>query len=361
MQAIPFNIVISGLLCLEFIYKKIPYTPILLWFLGIVIVSLIRLFYCKYVVSHHLYQEKNAKSALLFLMLTLLMGCLWGACYLIFIPYLSEVNEVTVILIFGGLSAGAATSLSGYLPAYYSYIFPMFLPVIIYNYSFFEVERAILATMFILFVIMVATIAKTNSNLLEKILQLDNQKDFLIKELSISNKKLEASNEEIRVMSITDPLTGLYNRRYFDNALLQELNRAKRNKYPLGLILIDIDNFKFINDNFGHPYGDSYLVFVASVLKKSMRRTTDVLVRLGGDEFAVILSNIPITEVSKLCESIREEFSKENRHKNVTLSIGLICIEPGQSTELNNIVSAADKLLYKAKEKGKNQTITRVL
>lgn len=361
LQSIPFNIFIGILISVDFYYKKLPASIIFIWFLSIAIASLIRWIYSSYVLKHELYKENNRLSVLIFLSLTMLMGCIWGASYIIFMPYISNIHEVILILVYGGLAAGAATSLAGYLPAYYAYILPMFLPVIIVNYSFGEQERSILATMFILFVIMIATIARINHNMLNRIFQLNSQKDYLINELSISNKKLEISNEEVRLMSITDPLTGLYNRRYFDNILLQELNRAKRNKFPLGLILIDIDNFKFINDNFGHPYGDKYLIFVASVLKRSMRRANDILVRLGGDEFAIILSNIPISEVSAHCEHIRAEFSKENQHENVTLSIGIICIEPGNSTDLNNIISAADKLLYRAKEKGKNQTISKVI
>lgn len=361
LSAIPFNILIAALLSFDFYFQNIPKKLVLSWLGAIISISVVRWFYSRYELKKEFYKRENKLSRLPFLLLTLIMGCIWGSCYLIFLPYSTSVHEVIIILILGGMAAGSATSLSAYLPAYYAFLLPMFLPVIIYNYSFFEPERTILASMFLLFVVMVAMIARINNKLLERIFLLNNQKDYLISELSSSNKKLADSHEDLRMMSITDSLTGLYNRRYFDNSLMKEINRAKRNNYPLGLILIDIDNFKYINDTHGHPYGDNYLIYVASVLKKTIKRSNDILVRLGGDEFAAILANTSLSEVSSLCDLIRTEFAKNNKHENVTLSIGTICIEPGNSEELKNIISAADKMLYKAKEKGKNQTFSKLI
>jgi diguanylate cyclase (GGDEF)-like protein len=361
IQAIPFNIIIGGVFTIDLLFKSIPKYLILIWYAVITTLSLIRFFYTKYALKKQVYMQDRKGYLVGFLALTFLMGCTWGACYLLFLPYTAQVHEVVIILIFGGMAAGAATSLSSYLLAYYLFMMPMFLPVIVYNYSFFQLDRIMLATMCLLFVLMVITIARMNNRLLEKILQLNNQKDNLINELSVSNQKLEETNQEIRVMSITDSLTGLYNRRYFDNTLVQALGRSKRNQYALSLILIDVDNFKFINDTYGHPYGDDYLAFVSGVLKRSMRRATDVVFRLGGDEFAAILENSVIDDVNTLCETIRALFYEENKHENVTLSIGILCVEPENSDELKNIISAVDRMLYIAKEKGKNQTVGQVM
>ncbi|KTD29718.1 two component response regulator with GGDEF domain protein [Legionella maceachernii] len=361
LRSIPFNVLIAGLLSFDLFFQKVPRSLILLWFLSIVLVSTLRWIYSKHVLNREDYRSNNGVSVLIFLVLTLLMGLTWGASYALFLPYISVIHETIIILIFGGMSAGAAASLAPYLPAYYAYLLPMFIPVILYNYAVLNLDRAILATMFLLFVIMVATAAKLNNKLINKVFQLSGQKDSLIKQLSFSNKKLEVSNEEIRILSITDPLTGLYNRRYFDNCLQREIQRAKRNKYPLSLILIDIDNFKFINDTYGHPYGDEYLILIATVLKKMIRRTNDILVRLGGDEFAAILANMDMDEIRDFCEKIRLEFSKVNPHKNITLSIGIICIKPSNKDETKRILALLDKLLYQAKERGKNNTISQTI
>jgi len=361
LRSIFFNVLIGGLLSLDFFLQSVPVTPILIWLTCVVVLSLIRWRYSKHAIKNEFYFGDNRSSVLIFLVLTCMMGCVWGGGYVFFLQYINLVNETIFILILGGMCAGGSASLAAFLPAYYAYLLPIFLPVIFYNYAIFDLERAILATMFSLFVILVATAARINHKLIDRVFQLNCQKDSLIKELSFSNKKLEASNEEIRILSITDSLTGLYNRRYFDNCLQREIQRAKRNKYPLSLILIDIDNFKYINDTFGHPYGDEYLLLVASVLKKTIRRTNDILVRLGGDEFAAILANMDVDSARHLCHTINLEFKGVNTHKNVTLSIGLVCVNPGNEHEIKVILALLDKLLYQAKERGKNQTISQTI
>ncbi|WP_432416318.1 diguanylate cyclase [Legionella micdadei] len=92
-----------------------------------------------------------------------------------------------------------------------------------------------------------------------------------------------------------------------------------------------------------------------------MRRTNDILVRLGGDEFAAILANMDVDSARHLCHTINLEFKEVNTHKNVTLSIGLVCVNPGNEHEIKVILSLLDKLLYQAKERGKNQTISQTI
>lgn len=117
--------------------------------------------------------------------------------------HISILQEFIIILVLGGMSAGAIASLSVYLPAYYAYILPMFLPVITYNYLTFELDRAMLATMFLLFVLMLVTSARINNLLLNRVFRLSREKQVLI--------------DDLHQLSITDSLTGLYNRRYFES------------------------------------------------------------------------------------------------------------------------------------------------
>lgn len=359
LRSIPFNIVVAALLAMLFFYNQVPILLILSWFSAIVLISLIRWFFSKKAMKEITSFDKIRRGLIIFSSLTFITGCIWGLSYGLFLPYFHGFYEAIIILVLGGMAAGGVASLSAFMPAYYAYVLPMFLPVIVYNYSFLQFERSILATMFLMFVLMVITIARINCNLIQKVFKLNHQKDHLITQLSLSNKKLEDSNEEIRMMSITDSLTGLYNRRFFDHSFPNELNRAKRNKYPLSLVLIDVDNFKYINDTYGHPYGDKFLNFVAKILKQSIRRANDIIVRLGGDEFAAILSNMDILDVNALCDYIRAEFKKENEHSNVTLSIGIIYISPGNEDDLKKIISAADRMLYQAKEGGRNKVISQ--
>lgn len=355
VQAILFNIIVASLLSLILTFQKVPINSIAFWFIGIVLVSLARFVFCKNALKRKSYLSNTNFTIFIFLILTLITGCLWSLVYILFIPYLTTIREAIVILVLGGLCAGAVLSLSAYLPAYCAYVLPMFLPVIIYNYSLMNAERSILATMFLLFVSMILILAKINNRLLDRVFQLNVQKDSLINQLINSNKKLEAYNEEIHTLSITDSLTGLFNRRYFDIALLNELNRSRRNQYPLSLILIDLDNFKYINDTFGHPYGDKYLRFTADTLRNSVRRSNEIIIRIGGDEFAIIAANMDLDQTKILCKAIGNEFDKNNRHHQVTLSIGVTCISPENKIDLDTIITTADKMLYRAKDLGKNK------
>ncbi|WBV70906.1 GGDEF domain-containing protein [Legionella pneumophila] len=200
---------------------------------------------------------------------------------------------------FWGLSTGAIASLSIYLPAYYAYVLPMNFPIIAYNLYLFQFDKIIFSVMYLLFLIIVLLTARLNSKLLSK----------------------------VRALSITDSLTGLFNRRHFDMVFSNELSRAKRNKYPISLVFIDIDNFKYINDTFGHSAGDSFLIHVSNILKQTLRRSSDSMFRIGGDEYAAILINMPPNEVATVCVSMQEQFNKKNQYKNVSLSMGVISID----------------------------------
>lgn len=230
----------------------------------------------------------------------------------------------------------------------------MFLPIVIYNFLLFTFNRTLIATLFILFVVMLIVSARINNNLLNTTFKLSREKEFLIRKL--------------QTLSITEPLTGLYNRRNFQILLPQEIARAKRKKYPISLISIDVDNFKLINDNLGHPYGDIFLKSMADLLNKVFQRSNDFLFRLGGDEFAVILSNLTLPETVAACHSMHEQFKKnvlENEPdltkqsvlKQVTLSMGLVHIHFKYSSNIETLINIADKALYQAKQQGKNQIV----
>ncbi|MBN9226306.1 MULTISPECIES: GGDEF domain-containing protein [Legionella] len=356
-KAIPFNIILATLLAI-IIYHQVPFLLVSVWYVGILLISFIRCFFCCHIIKNKLYEVKKKYILITFFLLTLVMAIVWGSCYLISLPYVTELYEFIIILALGGMSAASIASLSVYLPSYYAYIFPMFLPVIIYNYMLLNMDRAILATMFFIFVVMLTIFAKINKKLSDKTLQLSQEKEALIYELQI--------------MSITDPLTGLYNRRHFAMIFPHEFERAKRNRYPLNLIWMDIDNFKLINDNFGHPYGDKFLIDVGDLLNKVCRRANDTLFRLGGDEFAAILANQPLEEAISVCKTIKRLFKENLAHSHfninerlileqVTLSMGVVNIHCDSSSNIETAISLADKALYQAKKNGKNQIIIEQL
>ena len=179
--------------------------------------------------------------------------------------------------------------------------------------------------------------------------------------LGIANLKLR---ESMRNLSIRDPLTGLFNRRYMEEALAQELHRTQRNAAQLAVIMIDIDHFKKFNDNFGHDGGDAVLRELGAFFKKHVRGS-DIACRYGGEEFMLILSPSTAEGARQRAEKIREgvkllSVSHANRDLGaVTLSLG-VAIFPDHASEAAALVKAADVALYQAKSGGRDRVVMSV-
>lgn len=165
---------------------------------------------------------------------------------------------------------------------------------------------------------------------------------------------------EFQLMSVTDPLTGLLNRRYLEERLNEELNRSRRYNYSLSFLMIDIDDFKNYNDVNGHQAGDQALQITAHVLKAELR-LEDVACRYGGEEFCILLPQTPINEAAAIAERIRGKIAEANYPYGKNQPLGLVTISIGISTLSKHVdtsvavIEAADRALYKAKSKGKNR------
>ena len=163
--------------------------------------------------------------------------------------------------------------------------------------------------------------------------------------------------KQLREQSIRDPLTGLYNRRFFDETLVRELIRVERANEPLSLIVVDIDLFKSINDRYGHASGDLMLKRLAVVLNSHIRGS-DVACRFGGDEFAVILPNATPELAIERAHEIRDAFAKSAVMLNgedvqCTISVG-VASYPTNAASGRAVFIAADRAMYIAKEEGRN-------
>ncbi len=165
---------------------------------------------------------------------------------------------------------------------------------------------------------------------------------------------------QFQLMSITDPLTGLHNRRYLEARLTEELSRSKRYNYPLSFMMIDIDDFKHYNDHNGHQAGDLALEITAQCLRAALRKV-DVASRYGGEEFSILLPQTSLEEAGVIADRIRRKImtarfphGKTQPLGNVTVSIGLSTFSPSLDSA-EAIVRAADRALYHAKHHGKNR------
>jgi len=184
----------------------------------------------------------------------------------------------------------------------------------------------------------------------------------LVKLVAEKTTDLRLANEELKKMSFTDPLTGLANRRIFNETLERECSRVRRTGSPLSLLMIDIDHFKALNDSLGHQKGDEFLISVAAELKRNCKRRMDTAARYGGEEFAIILADTDVTHAVEFAESIRlavaalklpHPASPITEFLTVSLGVGTAtgsgCITP------EALVAEADRALYAAKKTGRNQ------
>ncbi len=176
----------------------------------------------------------------------------------------------------------------------------------------------------------------------------------------ITDKKL------IETISITDGLTDIYNRRHFDHVFSKRLEANRDNQEYISFLIIDVDHFKQYNDTYGHQMGDAVLIEIAKTLKKSLKRQDDLCFRLGGEEFGVVFYTdnedkafTYANEIKDNIENLKIRHDGNSASEYVTASMGLICLKPNQVESEDLIYKMADKLLYEAKDTGRNKVIMK--
>ena len=194
--------------------------------------------------------------------------------------------------------------------------------------------------------------------------KLHSSYDGLEKKVEERTAELADANVKLEVLAVTDGLTGLFNHRHFDNTLEAELKRAERYGHTLALLMLDIDDFKRVNDTYGHQFGDHVLRGIAASLVESARKT-DIVSRFGGEEFAIVLPEIDRDGAVALAERIRESVSSKSYRVNesgqqsgqevtVTISLGVASYS-GDGDGIDGLISKADNAPYKAKGDGKDR------
>lgn len=172
--------------------------------------------------------------------------------------------------------------------------------------------------------------------------------------------------KRIEELAITDPMTGLYNRRHYVITIQEEMNRAKRHNSSMALMMIDVDYFKLYNDTYGHQAGDDVLIRIAEILKLYTSRSGEYAFRLGGEEFALLISDMNNEEYLYLGDHIRNAVEalaivheKNDVSAHVTISMGIVVYYPQSEMTYEDLYKEADRQLYKAKEMGRNQVMIR--
>lgn len=171
----------------------------------------------------------------------------------------------------------------------------------------------------------------------------------------VAQLELRQAVAGLELQGMTDPLTAAWNRRAFDKRLREEWQRHRQDGRALGLLMVDLDFFKRINDDFGHPAGDAVLVQVAGLLQASVRRS-DLVARYGGEEFAVVLPDADPASAQAVAEKVRRAIEQAPwPNRPLTASVGVASVLPGAEADGSALVAAADKALYQAKQAGRNR------
>ncbi|WP_413700233.1 GGDEF domain-containing protein [Psychromonas sp. KJ10-10] len=183
---------------------------------------------------------------------------------------------------------------------------------------------------------------------------------YVISHQNITERKI--AEEDVRSRANIDGLTQIPNRRSFDEFLTEEWRRCLRLKQPICLVIIDLDFFKILNDTYGHQAGDECLVKMGKMLKAFINRPSDICARYGGEEFALVLGNTALKQAQQLSNKLLDKITAlniANKHSPtesyLTASIGLAEMIPNAQTSKNELINQADKMLYKAKDNGRNR------
>lgn len=349
-------------------HGRVPNTTLVVWSAVVMAALVVRFLYLGYMLRRPEFPEPVASVLLSFCVSAAAFATVFAAGFLILVPSLDDYRRALLLVIFAGMCAGASVTMSGQARAYYSFTLPLLLPPAAYSAWLSVVSggtAASVAETFILvsylgLMVFVHTRASAASR---KSLTLQMEKSALADALKSANANLERDRDNFRQSALTDGLTGIPNRRQFDEVVADEWRRGARGSSPLGCLLLDIDHFKLFNDRYGHDAGDECLVRVAQAIAEVARRGGDHAARYGGEEFVVILPATDIDGVAFVGEKIRQRVESlgiehaDSALAVITVSVGAASVRPDMGSSPGVLVKRADKALYRAKEEGRNRVV----
>lgn len=359
---------IAVLIATPVLYKKVTLLPLVVWLILVVVVATWRL---KTAISEAPYDEPFEDpfgKMLEFMFSSSIQGLIWGVGLAYFILQVPLLYQAMIYILLSVIVAMCLVSYSTSLLAYLVFVLTTtVLPVVVVMFLGDGLEAG-LASLMLIAIIVITNGFIWNYNRLKRGMRLRFEKDDLMESLVESNRKLEQSNQQLETLkhqltaaSLTDELTGIPNRRYFNNQLNSEWHRAMRDRLPLSCIMLDIDHFKLYNDNYGHLKGDECLKTVAQTINSNLKRPADFVARYGGEEFVVLLPDTSMDGAIAIANNIREGINNmkiQHEFTNtgiLTLSQGVACLVPEKGENEKSLTRLADQALYEAKSDGRDR------
>lgn len=360
----------------------VPHDLLIVWAVGIFTINIARLVILRAIEHADFSDEGIFRIARRYVVATMLLGMCWGSFS--FMPLSGEVvYELMVVLMLTGMAGGALTSNAALVQSYYAFIFPILLPQAALWIARGDVTGFIIGFMSMVYGIYLIITAwnlnraysesirnrldqeRLNEELVQAEQALDQELNERIKvqeNLQKVKAELEQAVGRLEYLSSIDSLTGIANRRIFDETIAREWSRARREGQPLALLFIDIDYFKRYNDIKMHQAGDVALKAMAGVISGFAKRPADLAARYGGEEFALILGGCDLETAIEIAEKLRKEAEglgilhpASGCSSVLTLSVGVAVEDAPQTDDYSKLITQADAALYEAKADGRNR------
>lgn len=290
-------------------------------------------------------------------------GALWGAFAVYLVQFDDPQRQAAVVIAIGALVSGAVTAYSVSIPVLLAFTVPAMLPLGLAMLARGEPGSVLLGALLVAWLgFMLASGRRFRQFAIESLdYQFENAQ--LVDSLEEERDRVTELARQLKMLSSTDPLTGLANRRAFDEALEEAWSRCATNRYPLAFVTADVDYFKPYNDLYGHPQGDEVLRRIAEVFAREATRSAGVAARLGGEEFAMLVPDCDATRAYAIAERTRTALvglampHRGSPLGHVTASFGLASVVPDRTMSISALAEAADRTLYEAKHAGRNCTM----
>ncbi|MCU7853870.1 MAG: GGDEF domain-containing protein [Candidatus Thiodiazotropha sp. (ex Monitilora ramsayi)] len=355
-----FSSMVVTVLLLSTLYGSYEENQIILsWALAQITVNLLRLILRSVRESTLIHDRYSQAWLIIYTILTFCAGVLWSLLVVILQENFSLYDHIIILVTLIGIPLAALPNNALKLPVYYAFTCPILFSLQYWSYFISQESNLEFSVLALAYSAIVMVTGHIYHNSFKNGLRVKYEKHDLVDELSSANQRLEE-------FAYIDPLTGLTNRRWFSEQADRALERCLRRNTRLAVLLIDLDNFKEINDTLGHAMGDEILIVIAKRLKSALRLSDTLSLtkgdtaRYGGDEFIVLLEDFDeITDVERISERILQEVNETvalNEHQfNPGCSIG-ISIFPDDGESFSNLIRQADIALYQAKQSGKGCT-----